>query len=430
MRAGAKGLLVASRVIGVIVAVVVLVGTGVVWKLYNDLSDGLTQSKALRGRQGSTGGDRNILIMGLDSRLDVNGNPLPQEMYDALHAGDETSGGYNANVLILLHIPAGGEKATAISIPRDDYVDFPGCPGGQCKGKIKQAYGLAHYETKTRLQAEGGLSDEELERQAREAGRIAEIDTVQQFLGGVPIDHFVEVTLIAFFQVAEVVQPIRVCLTQATSDVYSGARFRKGEQDISASQAMAFVRQRRDPNTDLNFTDLDRNRRQQAFIVSLAQQLQRTGAITDLGRLQRILDVAKPNIAVDEGLDLMDLASSATDLAGNTTFYTLPVQEFTQNEFGEDINQVDVPLIRAIVADILGTSAIPSSTPPRPTGSRSAAPTTSTTPTTSTPTAATTSDAPVTSIPSAVTAAPTSGARAPDPTELSVLGSSGVPCVK
>jgi anionic cell wall polymer biosynthesis LytR-Cps2A-Psr (LCP) family protein len=85
--------------------------------------------------------------MGLDSRLDQHGQPLPQDIYDALHAGDETVGGYNANVLILLHFPSGDGPVTAVSIPRDDYVDIPGCPSGVCKGKIKQAYGNAYQQT-------------------------------------------------------------------------------------------------------------------------------------------------------------------------------------------------------------------------------------------------------------------------------------------
>ena len=81
---------------------------------------------------------------------------------------------------------------------------------------------------------------------------------------GIPIDHFVEVTLAAFFQIAEVVQPLTVCLNDDTSDPYSGADFERGVQEIDAAQAMAFVRQRRDVN-DETFTDLDRTRRQQAF---------------------------------------------------------------------------------------------------------------------------------------------------------------------
>ncbi|WP_104086383.1 LCP family protein [Arthrobacter sp. GMC3] len=83
--------------------------------------------------------DTNILVMGLDSRVDEQGNPLSPALYDALDAGDQSIGGYNANVLMLVHIPADGGQATAISIPRDDYVQIAGIPGESFDGKIKEA---------------------------------------------------------------------------------------------------------------------------------------------------------------------------------------------------------------------------------------------------------------------------------------------------
>src|SRR6476646_7961290 len=132
----------AGRVLGGLAAVVVLTVTAVGWAGYRNLSGGITTSQALAGGPASVGGAQNILIMGLDSRLDQHGQPLPQDIYDALHAGDETVGGYNANVLIVLHLPGDGGPITAISIPRDDYVELAGCPTADCKGKIKQAYGL------------------------------------------------------------------------------------------------------------------------------------------------------------------------------------------------------------------------------------------------------------------------------------------------
>src|SRR5262245_6669399 len=114
----------AGRVLLTLVAVAVVVATGVGWSTFRNLTSGITTSQALAGGPASSGGDQNILIMGLDSRLDQHGQPLPKEMYDALHAGDETVGGYNANVLIVLHIPGEGGPITAISIPRDDYVSL------------------------------------------------------------------------------------------------------------------------------------------------------------------------------------------------------------------------------------------------------------------------------------------------------------------
>src|ERR1017187_102690 len=229
-------------VLGLILLMVLsLVGYGAFQ--YLSLTLGIKRSDVLGG-QGSSAADTNILIMGLDSRLDENGNPLPKQIYDALHAGDQSNGGLNANVLMLLHVPGDGSKATEISIPRDDYVHLAGCPDGECQGKIKQAYGLAFDQESRRLVSQKALSGTQRQQDERDAGRKAEISTVKQFLGGVPIDHFVEVTLVAFYQIAQVVQPVTVCVNENTQDSYSGANFHRGRQQISASQALAFVRQR------------------------------------------------------------------------------------------------------------------------------------------------------------------------------------------
>ncbi len=134
----------------------------------------------------------------------------------------------------------------------------------------------------------------------------------------------------AFYEIAKAVQPITVCLNHATQDRFSGADFRAGVQQIDASQAMSFVRQRRDTGpTDLELTDLDRTRRQQAFIVSLAVQLRQAKTFTDFGTLQSLIDTAKTYIAVDDGLDLLSFASQAQRLSGgNIDFQTLPVERY------------------------------------------------------------------------------------------------------
>ena len=93
--------------------------------------------------------------MGLDSRLDEDGHALPAATYQALHADDQSCGGENADVLIVLHVPGDGSKSTAFSIPRDDYVQLAGCPDGECMGKIKQAYGLAFDQAERQLANQG-----------------------------------------------------------------------------------------------------------------------------------------------------------------------------------------------------------------------------------------------------------------------------------
>lgn len=312
-------------------------------------------------------GEVNILVMGLDSRVDQDGKPYPQEIYDAIHAEDESVGGYNTNVLIYIHIPAGGGQAVGVSIPRDDYVDYSNSPDGVSKGKIKEDYGRTFSATYDELTAKG-TDDATAYQQARDAARQAQIQTVSSFLGGVPIDHFVEVTMAAFYRVAQAVQPITVCLNHATADTYSGANFAAGVQQIDAAQAMAFVRQRRDTQyDDFDLTDLDRTRRQQAFMVSLAVKLKDAQTFTNFGTMRSLIDTAKQYVAIDQGFDLLSLASTAQRLAGGAiTFQTLPVERFGMKD-GESVNIVDQDKVAQIMRDLMN--------PPTPTAAPSDAPT-------------------------------------------------------
>src|ERR1700752_1426554 len=343
-----KGRLIASLASAFVMAI-----TGMGWTGYHTALGRIIISHALSNAPTPADVDQNILLMGLDSRLDQNGQPLPQEVYEALHAGDETSGGYNANVLIAVHNSGSDGPVTAVSIPRDDYVDLSGCPGSVCKGKSKQAYGLAYQQSLNSQAAgnSGGAGATDLtarEQTAREAGRKAEIGTVNDLLG-ISVDHFVEVTLGPFFQIAKVVEPITVCLNADTVDSYSGADFHQGVQRIDAAQAMAFVRQRRDEN-DGSFTDFDRTRRQQAFLVSLVKAARGRGVLTNVNALRKLLQVAQDNVAIDAGLDLGDFAARASQLTDRPlSLYTLPISGFTKDSNGADVNLVYVPTIRRFV---------------------------------------------------------------------------------
>lgn len=302
--------------------------------------------------------ETNILVMGLDSRVDQNGDALPDEVYQYLRAGDESNGGYNANVLMFVHIPAGDGDAVGISIPRDDYVELPGSPSGVSHAKIKEAYGLAFSERFGDLIDEGDLSRADAYQEARAAGRQAQIETVSAFLGDVRIDHFIEMTMGGFYTIAQAVAPITVCLNHDTEDIYSGAYFSAGINQLDASEAMSFVRQRRDMSDgDLELTDFDRTRRQQAFLVSLANRLKEQDTLTDLNKLNSLISAAKQHMALDDKFELLSFASVAAELAkGGITFVTLPITEFAQVD-GKSVNLVDVDEIHRIVAELLAPAA-------------------------------------------------------------------------
>lgn len=371
----------------------------------------------------SLDGPVDLLVMGLDSRLDVNGQPLPADVYTALHAGEESTGGMNSNVLMYVHLPADGSAASVFSIPRDDYVDIPGCPHGVCRTKIKEAYGLA-FDAELNALARQGRTGPDAYQQARDAGRSAQIATVNQFLG-VTINHFVEVTMVAFFQIAQVVQPLTVCVKQDTQDSYSGADFHAGAQQIDAEQAVAFVRQRRDNvHPELQFTDLDRSRRQQAFIVSLFHKLKQTNTFLNPAKLSAIIGVAEQNLVIDSGLDPLTLAPIAARLSGSRLhFYTLPVERFGTSRSGQSINIVDPSKVRRTVQSLL--NSVPPATDAAATPSSTLSPSASPTQSEDTPATSTGSS----SAPPTVDATG-GGVAGPSPTQLTDLSGAGVPCVK
>lgn len=303
-------------------------------------------------------GEQNILIMGMDTRVDQNGDPLPEEVYQTLQAGNAEDGGYNANVLMLLHIPEDRSQTVGISIPRDDYVEIAGAPLGVTHSKIKEAYGLAMQQRLNELhEGDEEISDEEAYQQARAAGRQTQIETVSQFLGNVGIDHFVEMSMGGFYHIAEAVAPITVCLNQATEDRYSGANFSAGLQELTAQQAVSFVRQRRDTGEDGPLlTDLDRSRRQQAFLVALADKLKQQSTLTDPKTVASLVNVTQTHVALDSEFDVLSFLRIAHQTAQRgAKFVILPIEEFDTVD-GASVNIVDVAHIQSIVAAIFAGS--------------------------------------------------------------------------
>ncbi|MET8751186.1 LCP family protein [Streptomyces sp. NPDC004667] len=357
-------------------ALTVMAG-GTAWYLYRDLASSIGSSKALEGAEKSAHGDLNILLIGLDSRRDQNGDPLPEEVLDQLHAGSSDIGGYNANTMILLHVPGDGSKAKAFSIPRDDFVDLSGVPG-HGKDKIKKAYGLAKSAKEDQLTAQGVNDRRRLEHEGREAGRKAQIDTVRNFLG-VPVDHFAELNLAGFYHLADALGGVPVCLKKPVKDKYSGADFPAGRQTLNGKESLAFVRQRH----GLEMGDLDRTKRQQAFLAGATQKLNSAGTFTDPAKLLKLIDTAKQDVVTDAGWDLLAFVKQAKNLSGGKVqFTTLPVEGFGRNH-GEDINVVDDMKIKRLIAEQIGpqATATPSapgaasspSSPPPPSSSSSPA---------------------------------------------------------
>ncbi len=314
---------------------------------------GITVSEALRPEDPrSSGNNMNILLIGLDSRKDQDGNDLPWSILKHLHAGDSDDGGYNTNTLILVHVGA-DDKVVAFSIPRDDWVPFNGVPGYN-HIKIKEAYGLTKQYVAQKLANQGVSDQKELETKGREAGRAATLRAVRS-LTGVPIDYFAEINLAGFYDLAQTLGGVEACLNHSVYDSYSGADFPAGRQRLDASQALAFVRQRH----GLENGDLDRTHRQQAFLSSVMQELQDSGTFTNLDKLKSLMAVARKDVVLSAGWD-EEMMQRLGELAGGpgtrrVEFRTLPVVRYDYID-GQDVNIVDPAAIKAEVAAAIGAA--------------------------------------------------------------------------
>ena len=319
---------------------------------------GIASSDVATG--GPQTGAMNILLMGLESRTDYNGNTLSSSLLTAMHAGSVYGvnnlhvGGQATNTLILIHIFAGGRKAVGFSVPRDDVVTFPKPYDGESQGKIDQAYGLAWAQSLNET-ANSSMSHDQRYFQANEAGQAAAIDTVSA-LTGVHIDHFAEVNLAGFFYLAQAFSGIYVCVKpweggRNLHDANSGFNQKHaGYLHLSAPQALAYVRER----DNLPNGDLDRTHRQQAVIDYVIWKLKHQGVLSDLGQIDALLSTAKKFVITSGGWQLAQFAGEMQALTGrNLTFKTLPIAG-TQNGYllngvPQDVNLVNKPYIQQVV---------------------------------------------------------------------------------
>ena len=190
------------------------------------------------------------------------------------------------------------------------------------------------------------MSQNQVAFQGNEAGRAAAVATVES-LTGVHVDHFAEVNLDGFYELAKVLGGVQVCLKQAVPlDTYSGFYAKKaGYQHLNARMALAFVRQRH----GLTNGDLDRTHRQQAFLDSVMQQLRTEGVLSDLTKINSLLSVAKQYVITDSGWNLLDFATQMRSLtSGNLSFHTLPIAAYETID-GQAANLVNVPYIQQLI---------------------------------------------------------------------------------
>ncbi|MET0452066.1 MAG: LCP family protein [Mycobacterium sp.] len=334
------------RIIAVLAASVIVIGTGVAWSKIRSFEAGINHisSESLGG--GGEDGAIDILLVGMDSRTDAHGNPLSAEELATLRAGDDVA--TNTDTIILVRIPNNGKSATAISIPRDSYVKAPGDLG---KTKINGVFGQVKLERMKELVEVEGVDPAVAEPQANESGREALIETVAD-LTGVTVDHYAEIGLLGFSLITDALGGVDVCLKDAVYEPLSGADFPAGWQKLNGPQALSFVRQRH----DLPRGDLDRVTRQQSVMASLAHQVISGKTLSSPATLNRLEEAVQRSVVLSDGWDIMDFITQLQKLAaGNVAFATIPVlrEDGWSDDGMQSVVRVDPTQVQDWVAGLL-----------------------------------------------------------------------------
>ena len=320
---------------------------GYFWVTFRDINNGVPRLAGLQvetppsGKSDIDGSAQNILLVGNDDRTKMTNAEVKK-----LKVGRD-GGSMATDTMIILHVPADGSKATLISLPRDSYVNIPGQGQDRLNSAYVYGYNSAHGSRQKRQTAGANLL----------------IRTVQN-LTGLTIDHYVQVSLLGFYEISKAIGgvPINLCHNVDDTVAYnrahgedggSGFHMSKGHHVIEGVTALEFVRQRH----NLPGGDLDRVKRQQYFLSAAFRQVASVGILTKLNELG---DAVKRNLVLDPKLNLLDLAHQMENLtADNIVGKTIPTANATIN--GMSVLQVVPAKVHAFVDKVInGPSTSPS----------------------------------------------------------------------
>lgn len=227
-----------------------------------------------------------FLLVGTDS---LAGEPTTGS--DAT-ASQDVQGSGRSDMIMLLHIEAGISRATAVSIPRDSWVEVPG--HGMAKVNASYAYG----------------------------GPTLLVHTVEK-LTGIRVDHFAVIDFVGFRTLIDSVGGIDVNVAAPTT--FGRLVLNAGQNHLDGAQALAYARQR----TGLPRGDLDRVQRHQNALRALLAKVTAGGLQTNPLLTLNFLNELTRWITVDDSLtndELRKIGGELRDLRPEgITFLTAPV---------------------------------------------------------------------------------------------------------
>ncbi|WP_266118249.1 LCP family protein [Amycolatopsis sp. DSM 110486] len=312
-----------GRIVLIVLAVLVFLGTGVAWGAVNWFDAKFTQVAALDENSSdirnadAQANDENFLMVGSDSR---DGASAEEGVGTA-----ESNPGARSDTVMVAHVPADRKRVVVVSFPRDLEINRPDCNrwdpskavttdevvSGQSIAKLNTAYAVGGPQCVTK---------------------------VIQKITGLRINHFVGIDFNGFKDMVDAVHGVTINNEKPIDDEVLGkVLLETGDVTISGDQALNYVRARHvkgDPTSDYG-----RIKRQQAFIGALLKKVMSSDVVLDPGKLSGFITAfAKATFGDNLGVQqMMTLAQSMRGVdPSKINFMTVPTTG-TANKRGNEV---------------------------------------------------------------------------------------------
>ncbi|MDF5752985.1 LCP family protein [Spongiactinospora sp. TRM90649] len=234
------------------------------------------------GRPADTPGE-NWLLVGSDSR-----KGLTAEQRRKLATG--RAAGQRTDTMMLLHIPAGGDRPTLVSLPRDSYVPIP----GKGRNKLNAAYAFG-------------------------SGKLL-VRTVEQ-VTDIRIDNYMEIGFAGFVGIVDAIGGVEINVKQDIRDPKAGINLKKGVQTLDGGTALGYVRTR----ATGALPDLDRTQRQRQLFGAVVKKAASPGVLLNPFTSLPLASSATDSVLVDGGTGAFDLLGLGLAMGDGPITTSVPV---------------------------------------------------------------------------------------------------------
>ncbi|MFF8277180.1 LCP family protein [Streptomyces lateritius] len=226
---------------------------------------------------------QNLLVLGSDSRVGANA---------ALDGGKVS--GARSDTALVVHIPEGRTRATAVSIPRDTLVTRPECQrsgGGTAPSARRVMFNSVYAQY----------------------GPACVVKTVEK-MSGIRLDHYLEIDFSGFKDLVDAIGGVTVDIDEPIENGPGGLDLAAGPQRLDGTQSLAYVRTRYGVKDG---SDLGRIGNQQKFLMALLGEVKKQDLLGSPAKVYEIADSATKALTTDSGLaSLSALSEFARSMNG------------------------------------------------------------------------------------------------------------------